>query len=179
MPGTTAHMKFPYPVDTDPINVAGDIKKLADAVDLPVYNNQTKLSGLFPQYSTVAALKADTTSDFAQVLCSGSNGFVPAWRESAASNAAWIFRRAMEAVRTTDSQGAVYFTAAELGFTTILYAFGTCVWSATANPSTEQLASVRIASNQVQVRVYFLDFGTIGIYASKSANVSVDVIGRA
>lgn len=33
MPGLTACRSYPYPVDADPIDVAGDIKKLADKVD--------------------------------------------------------------------------------------------------------------------------------------------------
>lgn len=36
MPGATANRAYPYPVDADPVDVALDIKKLADAVDADV-----------------------------------------------------------------------------------------------------------------------------------------------
>jgi hypothetical protein len=33
MPGATPGRGYPYPIDTDPIDVAGDIQRLAEAVD--------------------------------------------------------------------------------------------------------------------------------------------------
>jgi hypothetical protein len=37
MPGTTPNEALPYPAGGDPIDIAGDIKKLADAVDPKIY----------------------------------------------------------------------------------------------------------------------------------------------
>jgi hypothetical protein len=34
VPGTTTNRGYPYPLGADPIDIAGDIKKLADAIDL-------------------------------------------------------------------------------------------------------------------------------------------------
>jgi len=39
MPSSTTHRHYPYPLDPDPIDVAGDIKKLADAVDDDLNNS--------------------------------------------------------------------------------------------------------------------------------------------
>lgn len=38
MPGTTANRGYPYPVNTDPLNVAVDIERLAEAIDFDVTN---------------------------------------------------------------------------------------------------------------------------------------------
>lgn len=36
MPGATTNHGFPYPLDSDPIDVAGDIQRLAEAIDTAV-----------------------------------------------------------------------------------------------------------------------------------------------
>jgi hypothetical protein len=38
MPGATPNRGYPYPVNTDPLNVAVDIEKLAEAIDLDITN---------------------------------------------------------------------------------------------------------------------------------------------
>lgn len=52
MPGTTPNHAFPYPMDSDPIDVAGDIQRLAEAVDA---STTTALAAL---EARVAALEA-------------------------------------------------------------------------------------------------------------------------
>jgi len=56
MPGATANRAYPYPLGADPIDIAGDIQRLADAVDVDM---NTRPHGLYSR-----ALKATTEGGF-------------------------------------------------------------------------------------------------------------------
>lgn len=46
MPATTPHRGYPYPLDSDQIDTAGDIEALARAVDIDVYNTNVALQAV-------------------------------------------------------------------------------------------------------------------------------------
>lgn len=58
MPATTPLRGYPYPLDTDPIDVAGDIKDLADAIDVDMTQQLQVPVNVYP---TKAALDAAST----------------------------------------------------------------------------------------------------------------------
>jgi len=85
MPGQTPNRAYPYPLDADPVDVALDIKKLADAVDAdtntlftfaPVYADINDLNLRAPK---TTGSKARTANPIAEYYYSGS-AWVLTWK---------------------------------------------------------------------------------------------------
>lgn len=75
MPGSTSE-GFPYPLDTDPIDVAGDIKKLADAINAKPYDFPAWAVGTFSlgTITATAAAAAMTLTGAADLSAFDANG---------------------------------------------------------------------------------------------------------
>lgn len=69
MPGTTTPRNYPYPLDPDPIDVAGDIKRLAEAIDddmvaalaaaSKIYASTTEIGTSAPRVAGNVVLQSD------------------------------------------------------------------------------------------------------------------------
>ncbi len=74
MPATTACASLQYPLDTDPIDVAGDIQKLAEDVDVAICGRLRNVGEVFTMYVPAAAQRPTFTN---ALVCDGT-AFDPA-----------------------------------------------------------------------------------------------------
>ena len=124
-----------------------------------------------PIYTNTADLRADTQNNLALILMPMTNvGFQVATRNP--TGTAWqVTYTAQMAARTTDAAGYIYWTAAELGFTTLTAVLGSINWS--VNSPWPSLSQSRVSANQVNMRVWNLSGnvasgGTLGYAANQS-----------
>jgi len=95
VPGITANQHYPYPVGTDQLNIAGDIKKLADAVDITTTALQSQftsevdpLYNCFPLSTSVAGVGASSSGGLIVSHFLFQPRSVPGWLT------AWVHLRA-------------------------------------------------------------------------------------
>lgn len=106
-----------------------------------------------PRYTSISALKADTTSWVALLTLAPDNHTVLCTRRGTTLASPWMATFNTYVTRTTTSDyGYANVTAAELGFTTVIHAVANVSWSVSSN--TQQLCSARLSGNTVQVRVW-------------------------
>lgn len=124
-----------------------------------------------PSYANPTAMKADTFS----LLCAvniGTNYRAVCSRATVTDP--WVGSYDASVTRSTDGFGAINLTAADVQMTTILSGVANVAWAATPITTVPQLASARVSSNQLQIRVFAMSAAS-GASMSYLANSSVTV----